>query len=122
MNVILINISAKHEVGSTENELIRLLTDLFDERINGTDKVEKLKKDYGLRVTKEVESGVDDMCTYATAMENKGIEQGLEQGLKALVTSLKKYIKEFEDLYLEVTKNDGYTNVTREEVMKYYRI
>ena len=58
---------------------------LLDERIVGTGKVEKLKQ-YGLKLTKEVESEVADMCTYATAMENRGIEKGL----KALVHSLKK--------------------------------
>jgi hypothetical protein len=69
-----------------------------------------------LRLTKEVESEVTDMCTYATAMENKGIEKGL----KALVRSLKDYIKDFDSLYKAVTKNEDYKDVSREEVMKYY--
>jgi hypothetical protein len=69
-----------------------------------------------LRLTKEVESEVTDMCTYATAMENKGIEKGL----KALVRSLKDYIKDFDSLYKAVTRNEDYKDVSREEVMKYY--
>jgi hypothetical protein len=73
-----------------------------------------------LRLTKEVESEVTDMCTYATAMENKGIEKGIEKGLKALVRSLKDYIKDFDSLYKAVTKNEDYKDVSREEVMKYY--
>jgi hypothetical protein len=92
-----------------------MLTDLFDERIDGPHKIEKLRY-YGLRLTKEVESEVTDMCTYATAMENKGIEKGL----KALVRSLKDYIKDFDSLYKAVTKNEDYKDVSREEVMKYY--
>ena len=81
MNAIIINISGKHDIVDTDNGLIRMLTDLFDERIDGVGKVEKLKA-YGLKLTKEVESEVTDMCTYATAMEKKGIEKGIKEGIK----------------------------------------
>ncbi len=57
------------------------------------------------------------MCTYATAMENKGIEKGL----KALVQSLKGYINDFDSLYDAVIMNEDYSNVTKEQVMKYYK-
>ena len=116
--------------------MIRLLTDLFDERINGADKVRKLKSVYGLNMTREVESEVADLCTYATAMENKGIEKGIEKGLqqgidkglaigmesglKALVQSLKVYVSDFDELYSAVVKNKDFEKVTRETVMKYY--
>ena len=76
MNAILINISKVHDTGGTQNELIRLLTDLFDERLNGAEKVEKLKDDYDLKMTKQIERKVEDMCTYSIAMEKKGIEKG----------------------------------------------
>ncbi|MBE5831484.1 MAG: hypothetical protein E7306_07070 [Butyrivibrio sp.] len=61
------------------------------------------------------------MCSYATAMENKGIEKGIEKGLKALVLSLKNYVSDFDSLYAAVTKNEEYRNVSRDEVMKYYK-
>ncbi|SFC89930.1 hypothetical protein [Butyrivibrio sp. YAB3001] len=117
MTAVIINISEKHDTQGSNNELIHLLTDLFDERIKGADKVVKLKDTYGLKLTREVESEVSEMCTYATAMENKGIEKGL----KALVQSLKGYIGDFESLYAAVIKNEEYSKVTREQVMKYYR-
>ena len=82
MNAILINISKVHDTGGTQNELIRLLTDLFDERLSGAEKVEKLKDDYDLKMTKQIERKVEDMCTYSIAMEKKGIEQGMEKGIK----------------------------------------
>ncbi len=85
LTAIVINISGKHETDRTENELIRMLTDLFDERLDGTEKVNRLKDEYGLKLTREVESEVSDMCTYATAMENKGIEKGVERGQSELV-------------------------------------
>ena len=40
------------------------------------EKVQRLKAEYGLELTKEVEKEVDDMCTYSTAMVNKGMEKG----------------------------------------------
>ncbi len=121
LTAIIINISGKHDTDGTSSELIRMLTDLFDERLNGADKISKLKDDYGLKLTWEVESEVQEMCTYATAMENKGIEKGIEKGLKALVQSLKSYIGDFDALYAAVIKNEEYSKVSREQVMKYYK-
>ena len=117
LSAVIINISGKHDVEGIRNELIRLLTDLFDERLDGIEKINRLKDSYGLKLTKEVERKVADMCSYATAMENKGVEKGL----KALVTSLKEYVSDFDSLYNAVIKNEEYSKVSREEVMKYYR-
>ena len=73
------------------------------------------------------------MCSYADAIENKGIEKGIQQGidkgfkkgmesgLKALVKSLKSYVSDFDELYSAVTKNEDYKKFSREDVMKYYR-
>lgn len=115
MNAVIINISKKHDTGDAKNELIRLLTDLFDERISAGEKIHRLTTEYNLKLTRDVEKEVDEMCNYATAIENRGIEKGL----KALVRSLKKYIEDFETLYSAVIENEDYRNVTREEVRKY---
>ena len=86
--------------------------------------INKLKSEYGLNMTRKVEMEVANLCTYATAMENKGIDKGfkkgMESGLKALVQSLKSYVSDFDELYTAVTKNEDYEKVSREEVMKYY--
>ena len=59
------------------------LNDYLDEKLSEKeiDKYKKLKSEYGLSMTKEVESEVTGMCTYATAMENKGIKKGIEKGI-----------------------------------------
>jgi len=123
LTAIIINISGAHNVGDTENELIRLLTDFFDERIDGIEKIKKLKG-YGVKLTKEMESEVSTMCTYATAIENKGIELGIgqerEQGLKALVQTVKMYDDDFESLYNAVVKNENFKDVSREKVKRYF--
>lgn len=76
MNAILINISEKHDTAGIENETIQLLTDLFDERISSEEKVIKLQKEYGLPMTKDYEE-VLGMCTYADAIERKGMEKAM---------------------------------------------
>jgi hypothetical protein len=124
LNAIIIYISKNHDHENAENEMIRMLTYLFDKRITGAEKVMKLKSVYGLKMTREVESEVKGLCTYADAIENEGIKKGIDsenkRGLKALVKSLKVYVKDFDELYIAVTNNENYENASRETVMKYY--
>ena len=90
--------------------------------------------------TREVEMEVTGLCTYADAIENKGIAKGIEKGIKqgiekgikkgvttekergleALVKSLKIYIRDFEELYKAVIKNETYEKVSKDDVMKYF--
>ncbi len=46
----------------------------------------------------------------------EGIEVGKELGLKGIVNSLKPYLTNFEELYEAVIKNEGYENITKEQV------
>ena len=45
-----------------------------------------------------------------------GMEFGKELGLKGIVNSLKAYITNLDDLYEAVIKNEGYENITKEQV------
>ena len=67
--------------------MIRMLTDLFDKRINGAEKVMKLKSIYGLKITREVESEVKGLCTYADAIEIEGMKKTL---IKQICRKLRK--------------------------------
>jgi hypothetical protein len=51
---IIIYISKKHDHENSENEMIRMLTDLFDKRIKGAEKVMKLKSVYGLKIQEKL--------------------------------------------------------------------
>ncbi|WP_155242069.1 hypothetical protein [Butyrivibrio fibrisolvens] len=116
INTTIINISENHDVSSIDNNTVKLLTTLFDETLDAKTKISELQNKYGLPLTKELEMEVTEMCTYATSMENKGIEKGL----RALVNSLKVYIKDFDSLYEAIIKNEDYANVSKEQVRKYY--
>ena len=71
-------------MSNTDNNTLKLLTTLFDETLDADTKITKLENDYGVPLTKEIEDEVRYMCTYATSMENIGIENGLEKGLKCI--------------------------------------
>ncbi|MCR5686320.1 MAG: hypothetical protein K6G81_13065 [Lachnospiraceae bacterium] len=108
LNAVIINIGKFHDSSITDNELISMLTDLLDERMNGAEKIKKLKTRHSLKTTREIESEVNSMCTYAEAIERKAFENGLE----ALVNILKKYITDFDSLYQEVISTKVYKDVT----------
>ena len=49
----------------------------------------------------------------------QGLERGLEQGLRTLISSLKKFCPDVDELYSNVIANSDYANLTREEFNKY---
>ena len=72
---------------------------------------------------REVEDYMFELLTDEEVREAYGDYRealGVEQGLKALVESLKPYIDDFETLYSAIVKNEGYSDVTREQVKKYF--
>ena len=72
------------------------------------------------QAAKEVEamSGVGSMIRNLGREE--GIKEGKNEGLKALVKSLKAFIKDFNQLYAAVIENEEYADMTEEQVKKYY--
>ena len=85
MNVIQINLSKTFNTDGVENGLVKLLTDVFDERMTKDQRLKTMKETYGLPVTKEFEEAMK-MCTYADYIEQKGIEQGISQGIEQGIT------------------------------------
>lgn len=65
--------------------------------------------------------GKVDMCRALKELIEDGREEGKEEGLRALVTSLNLLLPDFDTVYQAVIRNEGYSNVSKERVMKYYR-
>ena len=82
LSAIMINLSKYHNYGKTECELIRFLTDLFNETIPAEEKLRILENNYHLRVTEEIRKEVSEMCTYTSTIARGYMERGLEQGLE----------------------------------------
>ncbi len=80
-------------------------------------KVEKARKQKGWEV--------EYMTLYLRDLENRdegreeGIEIGMQRGLSALISSLKDFIPDTEELYQAVIKNEAYKDTPREEFFKY---
>ena len=78
---------------------------------------------------KHEEWRVEYMTLYLRDMENRdegreegieiGLKQGMEQGLSALVTTIKGFTTDAEEIYQAVIKNEAYKDTPREEVFKY---
>lgn len=51
----------------------------------------------------------------------EGRIEGREEGLRALVFSLSLLLPDSNAVYQAVIKNESYHNVSREQVMKYYK-
>lgn len=82
MQVVMIYISKKHTGHDSENDLIRMLTDLFDEELDAQKKIDLLEKGHHLSMTDALRKEVADMCKYTAIIEEKGIEKGIEKGMQ----------------------------------------
>lgn len=81
------------------------------------------------KARKHEEWKVEYMTLYLRDMENRdegreegieiGLKQGMEQGLAALVTTIKGFITDTEEIYQAVIKNEAYKDTPREEILKY---
>ena len=53
---------------------------MFNETIDGKEKVELLKSRYGLKTTIEFEKEVSNMTAYTARLINEGMEKGRQEG------------------------------------------
>lgn len=88
MSTIIINISKTYNTDGCDNELICMLTNLFNKDMDADDKIRTLEQDYGIPMTAEIKEGVDSMCTYTEAVEQRGIEKGIKEGYDQAIFSL----------------------------------
>lgn len=90
--------------------MISLLTDLLDERINGTEKVRRLHDEYRIPTVKSFEQEVTGMGSYAEGLAEavaeeyweKGLKRGQEQGIDESIKKLADYyIKQDDSLSMK---------------------
>lgn len=82
LSTIIINLSKYHDYGKTDNELIRFLTDLFNDEMPVREKLRILHGTYHLSITEEIKKEVTEMCTYTTSIKQRAIQQGIRQGIQ----------------------------------------
>ena len=80
MQVIMVYISKNHTGHDSENDLICMLTDLFNEDIGGAEKIGILENRHGLKMSEPMKKEVANMCNYTTAIAEKNRQAGRAEG------------------------------------------
>lgn len=80
MQIAMIYISKKHTGHDSENPLIRMLTDLFNEEVEAQEKIRLLEKKHQLPMSDATKKEVVTMCKYTAVIEEKGLEKGRKEG------------------------------------------
>lgn len=93
MNAIVINISKTRNMDGNDNELIAMLTDLFNENMGADNKLRVLQEEHGIPMTEEMEEEVRDMCTYTASVLAQGEARGEVRGEARGEAKLAKLIK-----------------------------
>lgn len=75
MSTVFINLNSQNTINS-KNVLISMLSTLLSDKIKADEKKQKLEKEYGIKMSKELESEVSSMCNLSEAIEKRGIERG----------------------------------------------
>ena len=77
MEVVIVNLGDADK--ESDLEILDLLNTLFSLSTSSETKKKRLQKDFGIAMTEEFESEVQDMCNLGKALVEQGIEQGIEQ-------------------------------------------
>ena len=81
MSTVFINLNSQNTINS-QNTLISMLSTLLSDKIKADKKKQMLEEEYGIQMSKELESEVSSMCNLSEAIEERGIERGIEKGIE----------------------------------------
>ena len=63
-------------------ELHQLLATVFSDELTPEEKIDKMKNEYNIVTTVELEGGLAKMCNLSEYIEEKGIQKGIQQGIE----------------------------------------
>ena len=93
MTVILIHLSGDPE-DKQSSDLLNLLNILLSEKLNASEKIKALEKDFRIPATEQFKSEVEKMCNLSEGIENIGIEKGVAMGIEqGLITTIVNMVK-----------------------------
>lgn len=86
-------------LGGSEYEnyygILKLLDVIFSTELLADEKRQILQNEFNIEMTKELESGVQEMCDFGAGVVKRGIEKGLQEGLlEGLQEGLQKGMQE----------------------------
>ncbi len=145
VNIVMIGLKEELPENNERYELHRLLGTLFSRKLSVDEKLSIIGNEYDISIEEEFREDVSEMCNLGQGVREEGIaegiiigetrgielgkargielgmECGIEHGLSALVSTLKNFISDAEELYQAVIRNEVYKNTPREEVLKYLK-
>lgn len=69
------------------SKMIGVLNTLFSKQVSKQDKKSILSQEYGVKVDKDLERSVDEMCNYSVSVLNKGLAEGRVRTIAELYVS-----------------------------------
>lgn len=75
MSTVFVNLNADKTINS-KNKLISMLSTLLSVDIKTQEKKKRLEEEYGIKMSKDLESEMSAMCNLSDIVEERGIEQG----------------------------------------------
>lgn len=87
LSVVEVNLSKELAGEDDELKLHRFLGTIFNSAISAEEKTDILTKEYGIKMTDEIERRINIMCNLSEAILEKGMEKGQFQQLYELIQS-----------------------------------
>ena len=116
MEVVIVNLGDADR--ESDLEILDLLNTLFSLSISSEIKKNRLQKDFGIAMTEEFESEVQDMCNLGKSLIDQGIEQGIEQGSEKKNLSLAKMMLRDREPVDKIERYTGYPTDKLKEIAK----
>jgi len=112
MEVVIVNLGDADR--KSDLEILDLLNTLFSLSISSETKKNRLQKDFGIAMTEEFESEVQDMCNLGKSL----IDQGIEQGIEKKNLSLAKMMLRDREPVDKIERYTGYPTDKLKEIAK----
>ena len=107
LTVIMLCLGAPKEDGSSG--ITELLSVLLSSKLDIARKKEILVNDFGMVMTKELETEVSQMCNYSDGVEQQGIQKGIQEGtFRTLFSLVQSGLLKLEDAakYINLSEED----------------
>jgi hypothetical protein len=86
MSIVMVYLGNEEDINCVG--ILRLLETLLVSEKNAEQKLNILKTEYEIKVTKELEKEVSQMCNISKGVEEKGIQKGIQKGLLQAIKNL----------------------------------
>ena len=81
MTAIMVYPGKDYDYNDQDHSLQELLNILFMSKLSAEERKRQLTENYGIQMTKEIESEVEDMCNLSQGIKAEGKAEGIAEGI-----------------------------------------